>query len=81
MEEPTRQSAAVEEARKEEEEAVAKAQSLMDRVTSSPDSPSPALLHALSSLLETHESRYPSLLPSVPYVLARGHSVFSSVYY
>lgn len=58
MEEPTRQPAAAEEARNEEEEAVAKAQSLMDRVTASPDNPSPALLHALSSLLETHECRY-----------------------
>lgn len=75
MEEPTRQSAAAEEARNEGEEAVAKAQSLMDRVTASPDRPSPALLHALSSLLETQESRYP-FCSSLRALRACGHSIF-----
>ncbi|PSR93583.1 DDB1- and CUL4-associated factor 1 like [Actinidia chinensis var. chinensis] len=42
----------------EDESLVSKAQALMDKVTSSPDNPNPNVLHALSSLLETQESRY-----------------------
>lgn len=42
----------------EEELLVAKAQSLMDRITAAPDNPNPTVLHALASLLESQESRY-----------------------
>ncbi|OWM77237.1 hypothetical protein CDL15_Pgr028874 [Punica granatum] len=42
----------------EDELLVAKAQSLMDRITAAPDNPSPTALHALASLLESQESRY-----------------------
>lgn len=42
----------------EEELLVARAQSLMDRVTAAPGNPSPAALHALASLLESQESRH-----------------------
>ncbi|XP_031373867.1 DDB1- and CUL4-associated factor homolog 1-like isoform X1 [Punica granatum] len=42
----------------EEELLVAKAQSLLDRITAAPDNPSPTALHALASLLESQESRY-----------------------
>ncbi|KAI4376223.1 hypothetical protein MLD38_014009 [Melastoma candidum] len=45
----------------EEEEAlvVGKAQSLMDKITASPDTPpNPRILHALSSLVEAQESRF-----------------------
>lgn len=37
-----------------------KVQKLMEKITSSPDNPNPSVLHALSSILETQESRYPS---------------------
>ncbi|KAJ4826144.1 hypothetical protein Tsubulata_030551 [Turnera subulata] len=48
-----------EEVKKEEDDAlVDKAQRLMDKITSSPDNPSPSVLHALSSLLETQELLY-----------------------
>ncbi|GKU87561.1 hypothetical protein SLEP1_g1945 [Rubroshorea leprosula] len=47
-----------EEEGKDDEELMAKAQSLMEKITSSHDSPNPAVLHALSSLLETQESLY-----------------------
>ncbi|KAK3034786.1 hypothetical protein RJ639_034386 [Escallonia herrerae] len=42
----------------EEEILLAKLQSLMDKITLSPDNPNPVVLHALASILETHESRY-----------------------
>lgn len=42
----------------EEELLVAKAQSLMDRITAAADNPSPTVLQALASLLESQESRY-----------------------
>ncbi|KAK8343200.1 hypothetical protein V6Z12_A08G284800 [Gossypium hirsutum] len=45
-----------EEGRKEDEELMAKAQALMEKITSSPDNPNPTVLHALASLLETQES-------------------------
>ncbi|PPR90867.1 hypothetical protein GOBAR_AA29811 [Gossypium barbadense] len=35
---------------------MAKAQALMEKITSSPDNPNPTVLHALASLLETQES-------------------------
>ncbi|CBI20820.3 unnamed protein product, partial [Vitis vinifera] len=35
-----------------------KVQKLMEKITSSPDNPNPSVLHALSSILETQESRY-----------------------
>ncbi|MED6195206.1 hypothetical protein PIB30_035816 [Stylosanthes scabra] len=44
--------------KKEEEELVAKVNRLMEKITSAPDNPKPAVLHALSSILETQESRY-----------------------
>ncbi|KAG9131571.1 hypothetical protein Leryth_015130 [Lithospermum erythrorhizon] len=37
---------------------IAKANSLMDKITSSVDNPNPIVLHALASILETQESRY-----------------------
>ena len=37
-----------------------KVQKLMEKITSSPDNPNPSVLHALSSILEAQESRYPS---------------------
>ena len=49
----------------EDESLVSKAQALMDKVTSSPDNPNPKVLHALSSLLETQESRFLSLSLSI----------------
>ncbi|KAL9177209.1 hypothetical protein ABFS82_01G044400 [Erythranthe guttata] len=45
----------------EEEESdllMAKAQSLIDKITSNPENPSPNVLHALSTLIEAEESRY-----------------------
>ncbi|CAL1412276.1 unnamed protein product [Linum trigynum] len=48
-----------EETKKEEEdELMDKAQSLMDKINPVPDNPSPAVLHALASLLESQESLY-----------------------
>lgn len=47
-----------EETKKEEEELMAKAQKLMEKITSSPDNPNPTVLHALSSLFEIQESLY-----------------------
>ncbi|GLT85096.1 hypothetical protein SLE2022_032980 [Rubroshorea leprosula] len=47
-----------EEEGKDDEELMTKAQSLMEKITSSPDNPNPAVLHALSSLLETQELLY-----------------------
>ncbi|MED6201184.1 hypothetical protein PIB30_092395 [Stylosanthes scabra] len=44
--------------KKEEEELVAKVNRLMEKITSAPDNPKPAVLHALASILETQESRY-----------------------
>ncbi|CAL1361805.1 unnamed protein product [Linum trigynum] len=44
--------------KEEEEELIDRAQSLMDKITPVPDNPSPAVLHALASLLETQESLY-----------------------
>ncbi|KAL1532324.1 DDB1- and CUL4-associated factor 1-like [Salvia divinorum] len=37
---------------------MARAQSLIDKITASPDNPSPAVLHALATILETQESSY-----------------------
>nr|XP_011467203.1 PREDICTED: DDB1- and CUL4-associated factor homolog 1 [Fragaria vesca subsp. vesca] len=47
-----------EEPRNEDDEMVAKAQKLMDKVMASPNNPSATVLHALASLLETQEKRY-----------------------
>jgi HIV-1 Vpr-binding protein len=47
-----------EEPRNEDDELIAKAQKLMEKITSSPENPSSFVLHALASLLETQESRY-----------------------
>lgn len=41
----------------ENEVLIAKAQGLIDKITANPENPSPIVLHALSSLLETQESR------------------------
>ncbi|KAI3453945.1 hypothetical protein Pfo_010608 [Paulownia fortunei] len=42
----------------ENEVLVAKANSLVDKITGNPENPSPSVLHALSTILETQESRY-----------------------
>ncbi|KAL3650987.1 hypothetical protein CASFOL_007390 [Castilleja foliolosa] len=42
----------------ENELLMAKAQSLIDKITASPENPSPKALHALVTILETEESRY-----------------------
>ncbi|KAG9139957.1 hypothetical protein Leryth_010492 [Lithospermum erythrorhizon] len=42
----------------EVEELIAKANSLMDKITANVNNPNPNVLHALASLLETQESRY-----------------------
>ncbi|GAB4837651.1 hypothetical protein Ancab_002501 [Ancistrocladus abbreviatus] len=42
----------------EDEGLMGRAQKLMDMITSSQDNPSPKVLHALASILETEESRY-----------------------
>lgn len=42
----------------ENEVLMAKAQSLIDRITAHPENPSPNVLHALATILETQESRY-----------------------
>ncbi|GMI88478.1 DDB1-CUL4 associated factor 1 [Hibiscus trionum] len=47
-----------EEGRKEDDELMAKAQALMDKITASPDNPNPTVLHALACLLETQESLF-----------------------
>lgn len=47
-----------EEAKNEDDELIAKAQKLMEKITSSSENPSPLVLHALASVLETQESRY-----------------------
>ncbi|XP_024020803.1 DDB1- and CUL4-associated factor homolog 1 [Morus notabilis] len=47
-----------EEAKNEDDELIAKAQKLMEKITSSPDNPNPTVLHALASLFETQESRF-----------------------
>lgn len=47
-----------EEARNEDDELIAKAQKLMEKITCSPEKPSSFVLHALASLLETQESQY-----------------------
>lgn len=44
--------------KKEEDELVSKALSLMEKITSAPDNPKPTVLHALASILETQEFRY-----------------------
>ena len=46
------------ESNNEDESLLAKAQALMDKITSSPDNPNPNVIHALSSILETQESRF-----------------------
>ncbi|CAI9784731.1 unnamed protein product [Fraxinus pennsylvanica] len=55
------QAAVPEDQQGEDEESqilIAKAQSLMDKICSNPENPSPKVLHALSTILETQESRY-----------------------
>ncbi|KAG2691652.1 hypothetical protein I3760_08G017400 [Carya illinoinensis] len=47
-----------EQARNEGDKLIANAQKLMEKITSSPENPSPFVLHALASILETQESRY-----------------------
>ncbi|CAI9094836.1 OLC1v1030640C1 [Oldenlandia corymbosa var. corymbosa] len=47
-----------EEGEDESEVLIAKAQELVDKITANSDNPSPCTLHALSSILETQESRY-----------------------
>ncbi|XVE53452.1 hypothetical protein DITRI_Ditri03aG0004200 [Diplodiscus trichospermus] len=47
-----------EEGRREDDELMAKAQALMEKITSSPDKPNPTVLLAVASLLETQESLY-----------------------
>ncbi|XP_022141621.1 DDB1- and CUL4-associated factor homolog 1 isoform X2 [Momordica charantia] len=47
-----------EEAKNEDDELIARAHKLMEKITASPDNPNPTVLHALASLLETQESRY-----------------------
>lgn len=42
----------------ENEVLIAKAQSLMDKITATPDNPSPNVLHALATILEAQESRW-----------------------
>lgn len=46
-----------EEAKNEDDELIARAHKLMEKITASPDNPNPTVLHALASLLETQESR------------------------
>ncbi|XP_039018423.1 DDB1- and CUL4-associated factor homolog 1-like isoform X1 [Hibiscus syriacus] len=55
-----------EEGRKEDDELMAKAQVLMEKITSSPDNPNPTVLHALASLLETQESLFRCLEENSP---------------
>lgn len=50
-------SAAAAAAEDDNEVLIAKAQSLVDKITASPDNPSPNVLHALATILETQESR------------------------
>jgi hypothetical protein len=60
-EEPQPQSRGGGEEEEEEprnEELIAKAQKLMEKINSLPENPSPLVLHSLTSLLETQESRY-----------------------
>ena len=47
-----------EETKNEEDELIAKAHKLMEKITASPDNPNPTVLHALASVLETQESRF-----------------------
>lgn len=56
------------ETKKEEEELMAKAQKLMEKITSSPDNPNPSVLHALSSLFEIQESLYVCFSSSLTYI-------------
>lgn len=58
-----------EEPKNEDDEMVAKAQKLMDKITSAPDNPNPTVLHALASLLETQEKRYTRFLSSMFFFL------------
>ncbi|KAL3818395.1 hypothetical protein ACJIZ3_004300 [Penstemon smallii] len=53
-------AAEVEEKQEEDENEalIAKAQALMDKITASSENPNPTLLHALSTIIETEESRY-----------------------
>lgn len=61
--EPTASAAAAAEGTEERQEEdendvlMAKAQSLMDKITANPENPSPNVLHALSTILEAQESR------------------------
>lgn len=44
--------------KKEDDELISKALSLMEKITSAPDNPKATVLHALASILETQEFRY-----------------------
>lgn len=58
-----------EEAMTEDDKLIAKAQKLMEKITSSPDNPNLSVLHGLASLLETQESRYSFLSFTCPLYL------------
>lgn len=47
-----------EEVKNEDDELIARAHKLMERITASSDNPNPTFLHALATLLETLESRF-----------------------
>ena len=57
-----------EEPRSEDDELMEKATRLMDKITSSPENPNPAVLHALASLLEEQEKRYHSISLRVSFI-------------
>lgn len=46
-----------EQARNEDDKLIAKTQKLIEKITSSPENPSPFVLHALASILEAQEFR------------------------
>ena len=73
---PQSQSQGDEDPRNEDDELIAKAQKLMEKITSSPENPSSFVLHALASLLETQESRYRFSLSLSLYVL---HVLYASI--
>ena len=66
-----------EETKNEEEELMAKAQRLMDKITSSADNPNPTVLHALSSLFDIQESLYVSAYFISCYALHSFSSLFA----
>ncbi|KAF3943041.1 hypothetical protein CMV_030361 [Castanea mollissima] len=64
-----------EEPRNEDDELIAKAQKLMEKITSSPENPSSSALHALASLLETQESRYMEENGHFPNSIRASHNI------